>query len=68
MPLGERTSPRVLAVNGQDPAIYERFAAIGRPLGPITHLRVSFGPGLPWVDTAALDHLPTPAELQALAA
>jgi hypothetical protein len=59
----EPTSPRVLAVNGQDPALYQRFEAIGHPLGPITHCRVSLGPGQRWVD---FDHLPTEAELRAL--
>jgi len=66
-PSAKPTSPRLLAVNGQDPATYERFEAIGHPLAPITHLRVSLGPGLPWIDTIALDHLPTPEELAALA-
>lgn len=66
MPWREPTLPRVLAVNGADPAIYQRFEAIGHPLTPITHLRVSLGPGLPWIDTTALDHLPTDAELRAL--
>jgi len=59
----QATSPRVLAVNGQDPALYQRFRAIGRPLAPVTHCRVSLGPGAPWVD---LDHQPTEAELRAL--
>jgi hypothetical protein len=57
------TAPRVLAVNGADPALYQRFEAIGRPLGPVTHCRVSLGPGQRWVD---FDHQPTEAELRAL--
>jgi hypothetical protein len=60
-----RISLRVLAVNGQDPAIYQRFEAIGRPL-PVTSVRLSTGPRGRWID-APTNHLPTPAELPVLA-
>jgi hypothetical protein len=59
-------APRLLAVNGQDPAIYQRFEAIGRPL-PVHSIRVSTGPDRPWID-ASIDHLPTAAELAAIVA
>jgi hypothetical protein len=62
---GEPTSLRVLAVNGQDPAIYQRFEAIGHPL-PVTSVRLSTGPRGRWIDQPT-DHLPTPAELDELA-
>jgi hypothetical protein len=61
---GEPTSPRVLAVNGEDPAIYQRFEAIGHPL-PITSVRISTGPSGRWIDQPT-DHLPTAAELAAI--
>jgi hypothetical protein len=56
--------PTVLAVNGMDPAIYERHAAIGRPL-PVAFVRISLGPTGHWIDQPT-DHLPTPAELAAI--
>jgi hypothetical protein len=57
------TAPRVLAVNGQDPAIYQRFEAIGHPL-PIATVRISTDPTGRWIDQPT-DHLPTPGELAA---
>jgi hypothetical protein len=58
------TSLRVLAVNGQDPEIYERFEAIGHPL-TVTSVRISTGPNRPWIDQPT-DHLPSAAELDAI--
>jgi hypothetical protein len=62
---GRATTPHLLAVNGQDPEIFRRFEAIGRPL-PVTSVRISAGPDRPWIDQP-IDHLPTAAELAAIA-
>jgi hypothetical protein len=56
------TAPRLILVNGMEPAIYRRRASLGQD-EPVTSIRI--GTDHVQVDVA-LDHYPTPEEIQAM--